>query len=384
MESADKNIDWEKLVEALDGNNFSDTNINDIAGNDMLKMAKKIQKDMQNFNPEKKFPVDEGWSRFQAQAFEQQNTRNNASRKIWLPAAILLGLVIASAVFLVINKESSNRVPVVAKSSDSGSSDKVTVTLADGKKVEINNVRKFIEDANGKKIIVENEVIDYSKNSDDRDLPPSMNTIEVPRGKRATVILPDGTQVWLNAASKLEYPNAFRGETREVALIGEAYFSVTKSAAQPFFVNAKNMKVQVLGTSFNIETYSPSASAVLEQGRVKILAGDHATEMLPGERVLYDPLWKKLFKEKVDARIYTAWKDGDIYFVNLPFDRIAERLEREYDCNFQFKNPTLADLHFTIDIPRPNTIETILELLQESTPKLKFTVENKTVIVSQK
>lgn len=208
------------------------------------------------------------------------------------------------------------------------------------------------------------------------------NNIQTHKGKQYHVTLPDGTKVWLNAASKLKYPTTFK-KNREVELEGEAYFDVAPNEKQPFIVKVKDMEVKVLGTGFNINAYAeqPYIRTTLINGRVQTTSNTRSVLLEPGEQANVGN--NHLFKLKVDVQLYTAWMRGAVYFESETFHRIAAHLERTYDCNFVFTNSDLTALRLTIELRKPKNLQEVLDAISLISD-LRFTTTGNTVYVHDK
>lgn len=175
---------------------------------------------------------------------------------------------------------------------------------------------------------------------------PKMNTLVIPYGNRSTINLADGTKVWLNAGSRLIYPSKFVDKTREVYLVGEAFFHVAKNKEQPFIVKTSNLSVKVLGTQFNVSAYPEdnSIQTVLTEGSVEIIeanAGIFAESVVlePGQLALWTKKSALTKVYNVDTDYYTLWTDGIFSFSNTDLSRIVKKLERYYNIRFQYADP---------------------------------------------
>ena len=206
-----------------------------------------------------------------------------------------------------------------------------------------------------------------------------IHTLKIPRGMNKQLTLTDGTQVWLNAESTLEYPETFEGKpNREVYLKGEAYFEVTKNASQPFRVKTDALETLVLGTSFNVRAYSKEDTQVtLVEGSVKV-SDKHQNELRlqPGEHTD-----QKLNKTKVEkADDYHSWAEGVFYFDNTELVEIMRELGRWYNINIVFTNKEIMyeRLHFQAN--RKGTLEDALELLN-TMQKVNARIEKDKVVI---
>lgn len=194
----------------------------------------------------------------------------------------------------------------------------------------------------------------------------SLNTLEIPRGGQFKVVLSDGSEVWLNAGSQLRYPTTFTGDSREVELIGEAYFQVKHNPKKPFKVHTEDQHIQVLGTSFNISSYpNTTTSTTLAHGKVSVSNGLNSILpsliLAPGEQAVSTS--GKLLKQNADIAKVTAWKDGLFKFQKSSVQDITAQLERWYDIKFVFKNKTIPARQITGEIPRKVNLSDIVEIL---------------------
>lgn len=185
--------------------------------------------------------------------------------------------------------------------------------------------------------------------------------------------LADSTRVWLNAGSRLRYPNRFVGGKREVELVGEAYFEVARNERMPFIVTANSTRIEVLGTQFNVKAQIGEACVTtLVEGCVKVRNKVNDTAVIyPGQQV-NAPAVGVMAVKSVDSRFYTAWKRNRFAFQNEPLYAIMEQLSIWYGCTFEFSHPRLANLHFTTMLPRYEDISQVMGILQ-ATREFGFT-----------
>ena len=132
------------------------------------------------------------------------------------------------------------------------------------------------------------------------------DTLVIPRGSEYSIVLADGTKVFLNASSEIYYPVVFPGDKREVGLKGEAYFEVAKDEHRPFFVQTGDVRIRVLGTSFNVTSYPEheKIETTLEQGRIQITNGKEQVDVVPGKQVVYDKKNSQFKMRSVDTKLY--------------------------------------------------------------------------------
>ena len=206
--------------------------------------------------------------------------------------------------------------------------------------------------------------------------------LTTPRGKTFEVVLADGSKVWLNADSRLEYPSHFVGEKRVVRLHGEAYFQVARNEKQPFIVETDGLQTMVLGTEFNVRSYKDSPSHVtLIEGSVKVCDASNKNCVLlkPNEnaRLLADGTFAL---EEVDVDKYIYWRDGFFYFDNMSFAAIMQDIGRWYNVNVIFENPKAMECKLRYFCKRDEGIEKAIERLQYM-KKARITLENNTVYI---
>lgn len=189
--------------------------------------------------------------------------------------------------------------------------------------------------------------------------------LTVPRGESFKVVLCDGTEVWLNANTNFVYPTVFVGNERVVTLEGEAYFKVTKDSKHPFIVKTPNVQTRVLGTEFNIRSYTPEDThVVLINGKVEVsnAEGGSFTRLYPGEDAHLQSDGNFLLTE-VDLDSYVYWKDGYFYFDDVTLKDIMQNLGRWYNVNIEFRNKEAMEykMHFVSD--RTKDLEHTISLL---------------------
>ena len=206
------------------------------------------------------------------------------------------------------------------------------------------------------------------------------NRLVIPRGGEYKIVLADGSQVWINSQSVLEFPACFVGKERRVRLQGEAYFEVTKNVERPFIVDMGNKEIRVLGTSFNVNDYDGKFVTTLVSGKVQVFVNDKDYVLTSSMQVRVEG--DDVFVEEVDVREFTAWKDGLFVFKKQKLREVMDILSRWYDVDVFYQNLELQNLHFTGTIQRHSEISGILKFL-EKTDIVKFTLNGKTLIVSK-
>jgi len=199
------------------------------------------------------------------------------------------------------------------------------------------------------------------------EVPEEYNTLVTPRGSEYSLTLADGTQVWLNAASRLRFFTSDRGRERRVWLEGEAYFEVAHDARRPFIVESGGQSIRVLGTRFNINSYEGDRAiyTTLVEGSVAIapLTGGDAVTLEPGQQAEYSRRNGGAIAVKaVDTSLATAWMNGTFIFAHASVTEIMENLSRWYSFEFEV-SPLLDGLRFSGQFPRCENLDKILSII---------------------
>jgi len=223
---------------------------------------------------------------------------------------------------------------------------------ANGEDILLKQDKSVIKYEAGGKLVVDNDTISTVISKNPKDL--AMNQLIIPYGKTSELLLPDGTKVFLNAGSRLVYPEIFVGKTREVFLVGEAFFDVKRDEDHPFIVQVDELRIRVLGTKFNLSAYPADnvVETVLAEGKVLMEqnnAGlfDKAIEMVPNQLASFDRTTKKTIIKTVDTDNFILWTAGMLKFESTDLNRITKRLERYYNIRFQFSDPMLGALRIS-------------------------------------
>jgi transmembrane sensor len=196
--------------------------------------------------------------------------------------------------------------------------------------------------------------------------------------------LPDGSMVWLNAATTLRYANAFK-QKRQLQLDGEAYFEVKHDPEHPFIVESGGLHIRVLGTRFNIRSYSDADRTIVSllQGKVSISAAEKELAVLePGSQMEWDRSFKKAITNPIDTTVVVAWKKGQLQFQGQPLLEIVQTLERWYGVRFQFANSGLAQCRYYMSFDNTTSLRDLLALLTEIT-RMDFVVDKHSIVDKQ-
>lgn len=230
-----------------------------------------------------------------------------------------------------------------------------------------------------------NELI-YNKNQSINKV--ALHTIKVPYGKTFKLTLSDGSKVYLNSGSTLTYPQIFtKGFNRLVKLTGEAYFEIEKDEAHPFIVETTDLKIEVLGTKFNLSSYETDniIETALVEGSVKVLNKSDLNEQVtlkPDQVSNWNKTNKSLTVNEINSFNYIAWTYGELLFRNMKFDDIAVKLERTYNIKFQIDYTLLKSQKFTGTFKIESlTIAELLDLIKLDTD-FNYIIHNNTIVIN--
>ena len=243
--------------------------------------------------------------------------------------------------------------------------------LDDDEHIPLNAEESKIDYSADGGIVVNNEKVVGRKNSKEM---PKMNTLVIPYGNRSTIHLSDGTKVWLNAGSRLIYPSKFVDNTREVYLVGEAFFNVQHNAEKPFVVKTSNLSVKVLGTQFNVSAYPEdnSVQTVLTEGSVEVVKADaglfeKSVFLKPGQMALWQKDGNETKVYDVDVEDYTLWTEGVFSFSNTDLNRIVKKLERYYNIRFNYADPMDGSIRVSGKLDVAKDQQEVFEYLERLT-----------------
>ena len=192
--------------------------------------------------------------------------------------------------------------------------------------------------------------------------------VEAENGQRSKIILPDSSVVWLNSGTTISYNSNFARQNREIKLMGQAFFEVTKNKLMPFVVNCADLKVRVLGTRFDVNAYSNNGtiSVALNSGSVELLHSKDLSilsKIVPGEMAQYDMHTGRVSIKVVNQEQIAAWKEGILYFKDSPMKEVLNQLERKYNIDIEVNNPKIYKSVFTATI-KNETLEEVFHSIE--------------------
>lgn len=312
-----------------------------------------------------------------------------------LAAAAVLALI-ATSVYWLIQQQQPGRPAVTATTTVKDirpGGDKAILTLANGQQITLDDVQQgtvasqsgitITKTAQGQLVYT---IASTKEGQEAGDL-NAINTITTPRGGQYQVVLPDGTHVWLNAASSLQYPVVFKPSGRQVQLSGEACFEVAADKARPFRIvtdaNHNHQLVEVLGTTLNINAYDDEAAikTTLIDGaiRVKQQEGDAGKLLKPGQQAVIQAAGFAV--NEVDADAAIAWKNGYFVFDEEDLAGIMRKIARWYDVEIEYKDQHLRTERFNGTVSRYGLVSQVIKVL-ELTQVAHFTLAGNKIVIT--
>lgn len=298
-------------------------------------------------------------------------------------AAVAAMLMIAVGAWLTFRNKGGFKNQELTQTSIEPGSNKATLTLADGRTINLSNTQTGI--VAGEKITYANGV--PIENIDPAELGDANTfvTLHTPRGGTYSITLPDGTDVWLNAESTIKYPSKFAADARLVQLTGEAYFHVKSAFGKngkkiPFRVSGNRQQVEVLGTQFNMNAYPEQAESktTLVEGKVVVTDQTSRFVLAPNEQALTAKKNTKVLH--VDAGNYTAWRDGKFSFDGKTFEETMNDIGRWYDLEIVYEGRIPVE-ELTGDAYRNQKINLVLRLLDVAGIDYKLDISRRKLII---
>lgn len=333
----------------------------------------------------------EKWPSTQMLSSEQSATlfgkiEKSASSRIihmkWMPwAAAACAIGIAFAVWLLPNKQPNQQPVAVVQPRPADvkppAASHAMLTLDDGTQVPLDSMINGATYGNANIAISGrgDHEIKYAATTK-----VGTNTLSNPIGSKViTLVLADGSKLWLNSGSSVTYPTAFTGKDRKVSMSGEVYFEVAKDRSKPFMVDAKTCNITVLGTHFNVNAYEEDAlnRTTLLEGSVLVTRNESKQVLKPGQQTEADNTGLKLIND-ADLEATMAWKNGFMSFRSADIPSILRQIQRWYGVGLQYPE-NMPRRTFTGDLSRDLTLNQVLKLLQAS--KIHFKLENNVLTV---
>ncbi|RYY37743.1 MAG: FecR family protein [Sphingobacteriaceae bacterium] len=292
-------------------------------------------------------------------------------QRSWVQIAAMLLIILTAGIFILNKNNTTNTeaeaVKVVQKPIVPGGN-KAMLTLANGQTVILDSASNGIIASAGDNNVVktaDGELVYQPAANAVNNNAAAYNTLSTPKGGEYQVTLPDGTKVWLNAASSLSYPQQFTGNERKVKLTGEAYFEVAKNKKKPFYVEVNDVEVKVLGTHFNISGYADddNITTTLLEGAVQVSKNKAASTLIPGQKAVTNNGSAAIVVSTADVGDAIAWKNGYFTFSDDDITGIMKKVSRWYDVEVVYEgNP--SDEKFGGTFYRAKSITELLDYLR--------------------
>ena len=309
----------------------------------------------------------------------------------YLRYAAAVAVLLVSSYFIVTHFNKKETQHYAQNTFKPGFSNAILIT-ANGQQIELQNTtKKQVISSVFATIVNIGSTLSYSEEqaTTNETATVEYNELITPQGGEYTLVLADGSEVKLNAGSKLKFPVVFTGETREVILEGEAFFKVTKSDKMPFIVKTNELQVMVHGTQFNVLAYKNEheVQTTLVEGSVGITINNNKTvgesKLKPGQQLTYNKTNETSETKEVTTDQFTAWTRGMFIFENEPIENILKVMSRWYTFEYQFKNQNLKDQRYTLSLNRFDNVNKILDLMSLSS-NVKFVTKGNTIEVYPK
>ena len=331
----------------------------------------------QNMQKRQTFHTEDGWEGVQRKI--QRHRFRHRILNICKYAAIFIFPVAISTVAIYKSGNEPQPLSQVEEQIVPGGK-KAVLILDNGEAIDLKSTSGVeLKEKDGTVIQVDSTVLNYQQAPARTSEKLAYNKVNVPRGGEYQLMLSDGSKVQLNSMSSIRFPVQFAQDCRLVELEGEAYFEVSKTG-QPFIVQTKGMKIEVLGTTFNISAYANEEyQTTLVSGSVKVQTENGSNRILkPSEQACITPGSNQINVRNVDTAFYTSWIHGKINFKDQRLDDIMKTLARWYDMDVVYENEATKELRFGCYVNRYNEITPLVKLL-EQTGRVTVTVEGKTI-----
>lgn len=329
--------------------------------------------------------IESKWENFDNKLVDSRSFSRFSSKSITAVAASVTLIILSILFFLNLQQNNS---PLISESVVQPGKSKATLILDGGESYDLSQNKNLNFFSGVTQISNKGSKISYSRDKINEKASLSKeiyHILEVPRGGEYFIKLSDGTKIWINSDSKLKYPVEFVGQSRNIELIGEAYFEVAHNPEKPFIVTSGTQRVKVLGTSFNISSYTQDnyIMTTLVEGRVKVensLEEQHNTYLQPNQQSLLNKKTGLVQSKEVEVDEYIAWQSGWFRFNDKPMSQIMVTLARWYDLEVQFESENISNKHFSGGFKRYDSFDQARKII-EQTEEIKFEVKGKKVII---
>jgi hypothetical protein len=343
-----------------------------------LSSQKEVQEDLLRFSG---FTPDDAWKQLDA-SIKTKVLKNTSPFWLRIASVFVLLLSIGGAIYFISSMDQERPALIVEEISPGFSN--AYLVVDGGERMSLLNTTRVVEVEHQTLARIEDGELIYDNAVSLAKT--QYHEVIVPEKSEYHFALPDGSEVWLNAGSKLKYPVPFEKEKRHLELEGEIFIKVAKLDNVAFEIDTKHGQVVVTGTEFNVKAYQDEESIVttLVEGSVKWITPAGLERLLvPGEQLDLDKPSGQFSVNKVDVTTFTAWKDGQFVYDDASLESIMRSLSRWYGIDYEFKNSRLKNRRFTIDVRKYENLATILKMI-EVTEKVHFEASNDKIVITEK
>ena len=337
-----------------------------------MKIAMEI---LQSMNSQEKEltdqEIDTMWNNVKEKAIKlpTSSLRRTRSSKVWLSIAAVLVIAFLSMTYIVWNKGRSVDYLQLAEQIQMRDFNEANLLIPGQSNFVIGDKMQIVFGKDGKTSIqsASGEMLSFA-NSNYTD--KQTGVLVVPKGKRASMVFADGTQVVVHPGSKVVFPMKFQGKRRELFIEGEAFFHVSKNKHWPFVVKTDRIGVEVLGTSFNVKAYPQSSvqSVVLVTGSVKVNTdGRNAVRIRPNQEYSFDKTRGMETVENIDVSPLTSWKDGYLLFDSQNLNVVFAELSNYYGVHFNYSEQQVKNIRLSGKLDLNSSLEHILQAISAMT-----------------
>ncbi|ATL47002.1 iron dicitrate transport regulator FecR [Chitinophaga caeni] len=298
-------------------------------------------------------------------------------RFTWQAAAAIIFVILGAATTWILYNQYNKHPSIVAMEDVGPGAERAVLKLGNGRVIMLDTSRGNIVQSGGLTVANDSGILNYQGKA----AVAEYHTLSVPRGGQYKLQLPDGTDVWLNAASSITYPTFFDGSERLVKVTGEVYFEVAQMAGKPFRVKSPNgSDIQVLGTRFNINSYAdePTLKATLLEGAIRFNTATEHQVMKPGQQAILNKSGSLEILSNVNTEAVTAWRKGYFYFDATDLQTVMRQIARWYDVTVTYEGE-VPDMKFSGEISKSNNISLVLEMLKAN--NIRFEIKGRKIIV---
>lgn len=337
----------------------------------------------------KNIDTDKAWTKINTHTSRTPKWKRRALlHRCEIAAGFLIPLVLS--LFFLHRSVQNPPLPETASVSSSEiekSPAKAILELSSGEQITLDaSANQKIRSVKGVVIGVDSShTIAITRTNDSTLLSEKPNRIYVPVGGKYNLVLCDGTKVWVNSDSRFTFPDHFPGAERTVELSGEAYFEVSKNG-KPFVVNTGTASIRVLGTAFNICSYTDEKNEqiTLVNGRVKVKVGEKSYPLRPGQQLTAQKTSSHIEIKEVNTDLYTSWRNDLFRFIDTSLEDIASKLKRWYNVRFIFEEEACKKYRFTGAAKKENDLVGLIERMKAANPHIQFKIKDDEIMISKK